>query len=318
MYLDFAPMEGITGAAFRRVHHKYFRGVDRYYTPFLSPTKEHIFTPREQREFYPENNEGIPVIPQILTKVPEDFLWAAQQLHAMGYEEVNLNLGCPSGTVTAKGKGCGMLADCSALDAFLEKIFEKAPCPISVKTRLGMEEPEEFSAILAVYDRYPISELIIHPRVRKDLYRHPVRHEEFAKAAAQTHLPVSFNGGIVTAQDFNSCAHRYQGVKAIMVGQGLVSDPFLAERIRLGGQSDKVRLQAFHDELFDTYAALFGSRNNAAKRMKELWFYLIRLFDDADRHGKRILKSKSAQEYLLVVNEIFSEISVKNESSGGW
>ena len=318
MYLDFAPMEGITGAAFRRVHRKYFKGVDRYYTPFLSPTKEHIFTPREQREFYPECNRDIPVVPQILTKVPEDFLWAAEQLHAMGYEEVNLNLGCPSGTVTAKGKGCGMLADLPTLERFLDEIYEKAPCPVSIKTRLGMEDPDEFFEILDLYNRYPVSELIIHPRVRKDFYRHPVRREIFEKAAGSCKMPVSFNGGIVTVSDHEETAARYPYVKAIMIGQGLVSDPFLADRIKFGAQSDIVLLRAFHDELFSTYAQLFGSRNNAAKRMKELWFYLSRLFDADERTGRQILKSKTAEEYEISVSRMFEKIFLKNFSSGGW
>ena len=291
MKLDFAPLEGITGAAFRRLHSRYFPGVDRYYTPFLSPTREHLFTPREQREFFPEQNQGICVIPQILTKVPEDFLWAVGELHAMGYGEVNLNTGCPSGTVTAKGKGAGMLADPEALERFLDAVFEQAPCPISVKTRLGLESPEEFGPVLEVYNRYPVSELIIHPRVRKDFYRHPVRIEAFEQALADSKIPVSYNGSIVTPEEYAACSEKYPELTAVMIGQGLVSDPFLAGRIRQGMQSSRDVLKAFHDELFETYASQFGSRVNAAKRMKDLWFYLIRLFADGEKHGKRILKA---------------------------
>ena len=166
MRYDFAPMEGITGALFRRLHHQFFPGVDRYYMPFLSPTRDHVFTPRELREILPENNPDAEVIPQLLTKVPEDFLWAAGELAAMGYQTVNLNLGCPSGTVVAKGKGSGMLADPSALDAFLDAVFSRAPCAVSVKTRLGLSDPEEFGPLLEIYNHYPLAELIVHPRVQ--------------------------------------------------------------------------------------------------------------------------------------------------------
>lgn len=318
MFFDFAPMEGITGAAFRRIHRKHFSGVDRYYTPFLSPTKDHRFTPREQREFFPEYNCGIPVIPQILTKVPEDFLWAARELHAMGYPEVNLNLGCPSGTVTAKGKGAGLLADPVALDQFLQEIFRQAPCPISVKTRLGLEQPEEFETILAVFHRYPICELIIHPRVRKDFYRHPVRREMFDWALAHSTLPISFNGGLVTAEDCRVCQNRYPGLRAVMAGQALVSDPFLGETLHGGSPRSCGRLQAFHDELYETYARQFNSRLNAAKRMKELWFYLIRLFPDSDRYGKRILKASTPEAYEQAVSAVFRELPMLDNSTGGW
>ena len=314
MYLDFAPMEGITGSAFRRLHHGYFGGVDRYFTPFFSPTKEHLFTARDQREFFPENNRDVPVIPQILTKVPEDFLWAAGELRAMGYGEVNLNLGCPSGTVTAKGKGCGMLAHLDVLKYFLDRIFEHAPCPISVKTRLGMEDPAEFEPILEIYNQYPMTELIIHPRVRKDLYRHPVRTAAFEAALERSKNPVSFNGGIVTTADLAACREKYPTVKAIMVGQALISNPFLA----CGKKPEKETLRTFCDELLDTYTAQFGSRTNAMKRMKELWFYLIRLFDQSDRHGKHILKARTAEEYALAVQAVFCDLPLLEESAGGW
>ena len=318
MYLDFAPLEGITGAAFRRLHQQYFGGVDRYYTPFLSPTKEHRFTPREQREFYPEHNQGVSVVPQILTKVSEDFLWAAEELHAMGYGEVNLNVGCPSGTVTAKGKGAGMLADLQALERFLDAVYETSPCPISIKTRLGLEDPEEFGPVLELYNRYPISELIIHPRVRKDLYRHPVRPEAFERALANSKNPVSYNGSIVTPEDYRACTDQYPGIKSVMIGQGLISDPFLAGRIRSGAKSSREVLKAFHDELLQTYAVQFDSRINAAKRMKDLWFYLIRLFADSERHGKKILKARNAEEYELAVAAVFRELPLLERSAGGW
>lgn len=318
MYLDFAPMEGITGAVFRRLHHAYFPGVDRYYTPFLSPTKEHVFTPRDLREILPEHNEGLCVVPQLLTKVPEDFLWAAGALRDLGYEEVNLNLGCPSGTVTAKGKGAGMLADVRVLERFLEEIFAAAPCAVSIKTRLGLEDPAEFGPILEVYNRFPLSELIIHPRVRKDFYRHPVRTEAFEQSLTACKQPVSFNGGIVTPADFRACAIRWPQLKGIMIGQGLVSDPALAEKIRFGAVCTRDHLQSFHDALLDAYTEQFGNRTNAMKRMKEIWIYLIRLFDGSERHGKKILKAKNAEEYLLAVSAVFRDLPLLDESAGGW
>jgi len=318
MYLDFAPMEGITGAVFRQLHHTYFPGVDRYYTPFLSPTKEHVFTPRELREILPEHNRNIRVIPQLLTKVPEDFLWAAAALRDLGYEEVNLNLGCPSGTVTAKGKGAGMLADLQTLERFLEAIYAAAPCAVSVKTRLGLEDPAEFGPILELYNRFPISELIIHPRVRKDFYRHPVRTEAFVQALDASKNPVSFNGGIVTPGDVRDCAARWPGLKAIMVGQGLVSDPALAQKLRFGGGCTSERLREFHDHLLDAYTAQFGNRLNAVKRMKEIWIYLIRLFAESERHGRKILKAKSVDEYQTAVAAVFRELPLLEQSAGGW
>ena len=186
----FAPMEGITDSIYRRLHHKYFGGVDRYYMPFLSPTIHRQLTHKEDRELPLADTESFVAVPQILTKVADDFLWAAQVCADRGYGEVNLNVGCPSGTVVSKGKGSGMLRDVDALDAFLEEIFSASPLPVSVKTRLGLESEEEFKAILAVYNRYPIQELTVHPRTRKQFYDGALHMDTFRYVVENSTNPV--------------------------------------------------------------------------------------------------------------------------------
>ena len=317
MRYDFAPMEGITGALFRRLHHQFFPGVDRYYMPFLSPTRDHVFTPRELREILPENNPDAEVIPQLLTKVPEDFLWAAGELAAMGYQTVNLNLGCPSGTVVAKGKGSGMLADPSALDAFLDAVFSRAPCAVSVKTRLGLSDPEEFGPLLEIYNHYPLAELIVHPRVQKDGYRHPVRLEAFAPILAASRHPVCFNGGLVTTQDCRDLVDRFSGICGVMIGQGLVANPALVRQIRGGPGADRETLRAFHEALFGSYSQLFGSAHNAMMRMKELWAYLIRLFRDSGPYAKRLRKARDPQTFSQAVDAVFQELELLHEADWG-
>ena len=317
MRYDFAPMEGITGALFRRLHHQFFPGVDRYYMPFLSPTRDHVFTPRELREILPENNPDAEVIPQLLTKVPEDFLWAAGELAAMGYQTVNLNLGCPSGTVVAKGKGSGMLADPSALDAFLDAVFSRAPCAVSVKTRLGLSVPVEFGPLLEIYNHYPLAELIVHPRVQKDGYRHPVRLEAFAPILAASRHPVCFNGGLVTTQDCRDLVGRFSGICGVMIGQGLVANPALVRQIRGGPGADRETLRAFHEALFGGYSQLFGSAHNAMMRMKELWAYLIRLFRDSGPYAKRLRKARDPQTFSQAVDAVFQELELLPEADWG-
>ena len=317
MRYDFAPLEGITGDLFRRLHHQFFPGVDRYYMPFLSPTRDHVFTPRELREILPENNPDAEVIPQLLTKVPEDFLWAAGELAAMGYQTVNLNLGCPSGTVVAKGKGSGMLADPSALDAFLDAVFSRAPCAVSVKTRLGLSDPEEFGPLLEIYNHYPLAELIVHPRVQKDGYRHPVRLEAFASILAASRHPVCFNGGLVTTQDCRDLVGRFSGICGVMIGQGLVANPALVRQIRGGPGADWETLRAFHEALFGGYSQLFGSAHNAMMRMKELWAYLIRLFRDSGPYAKRLRKARDPQTFSQSVDAVFQELELLPEADWG-
>ena len=195
----FAPLEGLTDSTFRRIHHKYFpEGLDRYYTPFFSPTVHRALTPREARELPPADTLDITVIPQLLTKVADDFLWMAQQCKDLGYKEVNLNLGCPSGTVTAKGKGSGMLREPDTLDAFLEDIFSHSCLPISVKTRVGFYDASEFPRLLEIFNRYPIQELTVHPRIRTAFYKGTVDMEMFRLCMQESKNPVCYNGDITS------------------------------------------------------------------------------------------------------------------------
>lgn len=318
MLIELAPMEGITACAFRRLHRKYFPGVDKYYMPFISPNSNRCFTPREMREISPEANEGLDAVPQLLGKNADDLVWAAGELRAMGYREINLNVGCPSGTVTAKGKGAGLLANTETLDALLYELFEKLGGELSVKTRLGISSPDEFAAIVEIYNKYPISELIVHPRVRTDFYRVPVRRDQFDKALESIRAPVSYNGGLVTPEDVRGIMHDHPEMRAVMLGQGMASDPFLADRIKNGAHSDREKLRAFHDELLDAYTCQFGDRMNAVKRMKELWIYLIRLFDTGDRSAKRIFKARDRGEYDSAVAAVFGEAALLEQSRGGW
>jgi tRNA-dihydrouridine synthase len=273
--------------------------------PFVAPTQEHLFTPRDLRNIAPEHNRGYRAVPQLLTRNPEDFLWAAGELFAMGYEEVNLNLGCPSGTVTAKGKGAGMLADPEGLDRFLDRVFAQAEGPISVKTRLGMADPEEFPRLLDIFARYPISLLIIHPRVRQDFYRTPVRVEEFTRALAQYRGPVCYNGGLVTAAGCAQFQTQFPQVEQVMLGQGLLANPALVRQCKGGAGPEREELRAFHDELYHTYLTVFASQRNTVYHMKEVWFYLSRLFEGAEKPMKQIRKAADSAAYQRGVDAIF-------------
>ncbi len=314
MRYDFAPMEGITGFLFRQLHHQYFPGVDRYYIPFLSPTQDHTFTPRELREVLPENNQGLEVVPQLLTKSPEDFLWAAGELSAMGYQTVNLNLGCPSGTVVAKGKGAGMLRCPEDLDRFLDTVFSRAPCAVSVKTRLGLSDAAEFGSILEIYNRYPISELIVHPRVQQDFYRHPVRMEQFGPILSASRNPVCYNGGLVRVESCRCLEARFPTISGIMIGQGFLANPALASQIRGGLPASREALQSFHDHLFDGYCRLFDSPHNAMMRMKELWPYLIRLFRNSGSCAKALRKARDPQAFRLAADTVFQTLELFAEA----
>ena len=297
----FAPMEGITDSIFRRTHAKYFGGVDRYYMPFLSPTIHRTLTHKEDRELPFASSESFMAVPQVLTKVAEDFLWAAQICADRGYDEVNLNVGCPSGTVVSKGKGSGMLRDVHALDVFLEEIFAKSPLPISVKTRLGIENKEDFVGILEVFNRYPIRELTIHPRTRKQFYDGNLHMDMFDYAVKNSTNKLCFNGDLRSFDNISAFSAAYPQIDAVMIGRGLIADPGMLT----AGGTTRQTLKAFTDELTESYIAAFGGARNAMFRMKENWSFLRHRFQDSDRLWKQLRKTTDLSEYRAITAEIF-------------
>lgn len=303
----FAPMEGITDSIYRRLHYEYFGGVDRYYMPFFSPTIHRALTNREERELPMADSVRFPAVPQVLTKVAEDFLWAAQVCRDRGYGEVNLNLGCPSGTVVSKGKGSGMLRDPDALDAFLEEIFSRSVLPVSIKTRLGLEKSEEFLAILEIYNRYPICELTIHPRVRKQFYDGDVHMELFRYAAEHSRNPLCYNGDLCSLADIDAFSAEFPGMEAVMIGRGLIADPGML----VPGGTTAAALEAFFVALLSEYLVCFGGSRNAMFRLKENWTFLRHRFENSDKLWKRLRKTTDLAEYRSITREIFHTLKLK-------
>ncbi len=310
----FAPLEGLTDRLYRKLHHQFFPGADRYYTPFLSPTVHRCLTPKEQRELPLADTLEQETIPQLLTKNADDFLWMAQQCAQRGYTEVNLNLGCPSGTVTAKGKGSGMLTDTDSLDRFLDAVFQAPPLDISIKTRIGFQSPEEFPAILDVYNRYPIKELIIHPRVRSVFYKGSVNKDAYRYATANSSAPLCFNGNLCTLRQIRQLAAEFPQTNAVMLGRGLIADPGM-----LSPEGTTIpRLQAFHQALLDGYIDAFGGARNAMFRMKEHWSYLTRRFDGGEALFKQLRKTTDLGEYAALTEQIFATVPLKEELFPDW
>lgn len=295
----FAPMEGLTDSIYRRLHHEYFGGVDRYYMPFISPTMHRCLTGREDRELPLADSVPFAAVPQIMTKSAEDFLWAAQVCADRGYGEVNLNAGCPSGTVVSKGKGSGLLREPDGLDRMLDEIYSKATIPVSVKTRIGVEDPEEFPRILEIYNRYPICELTVHPRVRKQFYEGRADLEAFRYAAANSRNPLCYNGDLTCREDITRIAAEFPAVEAVMIGRGLIADPGMFSGM------DAARLEAFHNALLEEYTVSFGGSRNAMFRLKENWHFLITRFQGSEKLWKRLRKTTDIQEFRSITGEIF-------------
>ena len=309
--LYLAPMEELTGYVFRNAINRHFGFIDRFYTPFISPDNR-IMKTRAARELFPENNKGLDVVPQLLTNDHELFNEAAALIADMGYGEININFGCPSNTVTSKFKGSGILRDPELMDRFLDGVFNSEnsilrrfpKMRISVKTRVGYNDTEDFIKDMEVFNRYPVCELIVHPRIKKDLYNGSTRMEMFDYAVDNSAAPVAYNGDIRTKEDYDRIKERYKDrISGIMIGRAAVKDPGIFRRICTGRITTEDELFDFLQKLYDTYKADF-SPENALGKLKEVWTYTVGWTDDEKKRSrilKSVIKSKDETDYRNAV-----------------
>lgn len=318
MKFYFAPLEGIGGYLYRNTYHQCFGGMDKYFAPFIAPGTEVRFHKRERRDILPENNQGVPVVPQILTNHAEVFLATAKELFSYGYEEVNLNLGCPSRTVVSKGKGSGFLAEPEKLDAFLEKIFDGTNMKISVKTRIGKNNREEFPALMEIFNRYPLHELIIHPRLQTDYYKNSPDWESYHYAVSVSRNPLCYNGDLFTARDYQRFCETFPQTECVMLGRGILVNPALVAEIRGEALPDKKKYREFHDLLLENYRRAYSGDAHVLCKMKEYWCYMIQIFSENHRYAKKIRKAERMTAYLAAVEGLFAEQEIIKGAGFRW
>jgi len=292
---------------YRNAHNDFFHSVDKYFSPFIAANQSERFATKELRDVLPENNRGIVLVPQLLTNDAADFLHMAGKLQQLGYDEINLNLGCPSGTVVSKNRGSGFLAKTDELDVFLDKIFSASTAKISIKTRIGKDSPEEFIALMDIFNKYPMEELIIHPRIQKDFYRNTPNRKVFGEALGSSKNPVCYNGDIFTVKEFQAFAADFPGVKTMMIGRGLITNPGLIGDITKSEKLDKKLLKDFHDRIYKDYKSVLSGDTNVLYKMKEMWLYMIFLFSDHAKYAKKIKKAERLSDYDEAIASLFRE-----------
>ena len=305
--LYLAPMEELTGYVFRNTINRHFGYIDKFYTPFISPDNK-IMKTRAGRELIPANNEGLDVVPQLLTNDSDLFNEAAALISDMGYEEININFGCPSNTVASKFKGSGILRAPDILDRFLDGVFngkdsiiKKHPgFRISAKTRVGYNDTSDFAGVISILNRYPISELIVHPRLKKDIYSGTPRMEMFDQAVNGSKAPVSYNGDVGLSTDYGSIAEKYNDrITGIMIGRAAIANPGIFRQIRTGERMTTDELYDFLQDLYETYIYDY-SPENALSKLKEVWSYTVSLIEDEKEQSrtlKAVIKAKNQAEY---------------------
>ena len=305
-----APLRGLTDAIFRNTYACFFSGVDWSVTPFLTTIQGSRIKPSHVKEVWPENNQHMPIVPQIIGKSAANFIALAKVLFDLGYETLNWNLGCPFPMVAKKRRGSGLLPYPDLVDAFLNETLAQIPNRLSIKMRLGRYRPDEIDALWPILNRYPLRQIIIHPRTGVQMYDGHPDEEAFARCLTKSDHAVIYNGDITTRAVFKRLQGRFPKVNTWMIGRGLLADPFLPARIKsvaLSPENSIVRLRQFHDALYAQYAGVLCGPASLVNRMKGFWLYFSRWFQDGKRILKQIHKARRADQYKAVVERVLTE-----------
>lgn len=308
--LHLAPMQGLTDAAFRNTFAAFFTGIDLAVAPFIATVASPKIGTSLLKDILPEKNRAMPVVPQILGNTAEDFIQMANRLADLGYRVVNWNLGCPYPRVAKKTRGSGLLPHPDKIDAFLDRVMAAAPVQVSVKTRVGRFDASEIRALIPVFNRYPLAEIIVHPRTGAQMYAGAPDLAAFEHCQAHLKHPVIYNGDIACLADFRRLANRFPAVRGWMIGRGVLADPFLPEIIKTGNDAvpDRdERFRAFHDALLQAYCEFLEGPAHPVHRMKAFWLYFSRAYPNDAKWIKPILKTRHVTAYRKAADRFFAQ-----------
>lgn len=291
MNLYFAPLEGITTHIYRNTHAQMFGGCDSYFSPFITPSDNERISIKSLRDIIPDVNQDINLTVQVLTNRSDSFLKFEEKIKDLGYTSVNINLGCPSGTVVKKNRGSGFLRDTDALDNFLCQVFSDSKLEISLKTRSGFSSGAELENLMPIYNKYPLTSLIIHPRSRADFYNGEPDIEVFAKAYKASENKVCYNGNIFSVKDYQRIAQDFPDAEGVMLGRGAVANPAIFREIRGGEKLKTAELIDFTKVLAERYLPILGSEIYTLHKLKEIWMYIMWNFPNEKKALKAVKKS---------------------------
>lgn len=303
-----APIRGVTNHAFRQHFAQCFGGFGAAIAPYVVVERGDLPHERQLSDAFPARNQALPTVPQLLTNDPEGFVDVARALFDQGCDEVNWNLGCPYPMVTRRRQGAGLLPHPTVIDELLDRACSALGSRVSIKMRLGMEDEAEAGPVLDVLGRYPLREVIVHPRTANQLYRGHADVEAFARCLSRSRHSLTYNGDIASVSDYRTLASRLPSVTRWMIGRGALSNPFLPTAIMAGADRvtpDTAALERFHDAMLEHYRSKLSGSAHVLHKMKELWGYLAKSFDPKSKAVKKAMRAKDLDVHLRHVRNVF-------------
>ncbi|WP_445715401.1 tRNA dihydrouridine synthase [Flavobacterium sp.] len=304
-----SPLQGFTDFRFRNAFHKYFGGIDTFYSPYIKLNGKMVIKGSYQRDILPENNTTLEVIPQIITNDADEFLFVAKYVRELGYKELNWNLGCPYPMVAKCGMGSGLISNTSQIEHILKRVHNETDIIVSMKMRMGYENPTEILDVFPILEQYPIKNIAIHARIGKQLYKGGVDLDSFKKCLETSKQKIYYNGDITSVTKFKELQERFPSIDHWMIGRGLIADPFLPSMIKNNTtEYPKNRFElfeAFHDEIYREYDSYLQGPTPIRMKMLGFWEYFSESFSNPQKTFKKIKKAGNSKNYESSVKEIF-------------
>lgn len=309
--ISLAPLQSFTDFRFRNAFFQFFEGIDKCYAPYIRLTNDKSIKKAQQRDILVENNPHQAVVPQLMVNNIDDFIRVADYVQSLGYNEINWNMGCPYPMVAKRNLGAGMLNDPDAINRLLDEVHNQTNIKLGLKMRMGYESTAEILDVIPVLNQYPITELIIHARFAKQLYKPSVDLDRFEECIAVSKTPLTYNGDITKQEDFQQLKTRFPTINNWMIGRGIVSNPFLPSQIKAGTSTyplDRWRqFEGFHNALYQDYASVLQGDRQIILKMLSFWEYFSKEFPNPHKAFKRIKKAKSLQAFEDAVQENLEE-----------
>lgn len=306
-----APLQGITDYHFRNLFNQYFKGLDSAYTPFIRLQNDKTIKKSQLIDILPENNSELKIIPQILTNDAEEFIFLAKYLNDLGYSEINWNLGCPFSMVAKRKLGSGLLPFPDRIGEILEKVIPELPCKLSIKMRSGYEKDDDILKVLHVLNQFPLTEIIIHPRLGKQMYKGTANPDVVEKCLEICSHKISYNGDIENLENFQVLENRFEKIDSWMIGRAAISNPFFIEelkfRLKIPAVKKMERFSDFHQALFESYEQNLSGPGHLIIKMLSFWEYFSLSFSNSKKVYKKVKKAQSISQYHAVIHEIFNE-----------
>ena len=304
-----SPLQGFTDFRFRNAFHKHFGGIDTFYSPYIKLNGKLVVKGSYERDILPENNSTLEVIPQIITNDAEEFLFVAKYVQQFGYKELNWNLGCPYPMVAKCGMGSGLIKNTDQIEHILKRVHNETDIIVSMKMRMGYENPTEILDVFPILEQYPIKNIAIHARIGKQLYKGGVDLDSFQKCLDTSKQRIYYNGDITSVTKFNELQERFPSIEHWMIGRGLIADPFLPSMIKNNTTEypkNKLEIfEAFHDEIYQEYDAYLSGPTPIRMKMLGFWEYFSESFSNPQKTFKKIKKAGNSKNYEIAVKEIF-------------